>query len=218
MTQQDTTPTSTFTVPPVVRPAPADHPILDVIAERWSPRAIDPDQPVERSKVLRLLEAARWAASSTNSQPWRYLLFDDEVPEAREQARGYLNPGNAWALRAPVLMMSVAITAFEEPHAKAGEPNRVALHDVGAASACMALQAPQEGLVLHQMGGFKVAEAKEGFGLPEHHHPIAMIAVGYPGLVATLPEKDLVREDNPRRRLPLAEIVFHGAYGTGIDA
>ena len=218
MSDQTTTHQPAFEVPPVTRRAPVEHEILDVIAERWSPRAIDPDRPVERDKVLRLLEAGRWAASSGNVQPWRYLVFDDEVPEAREQARGYLNPGNAWALKAPLLMMSIVRTTFPEGHANEGKPHRVALHDVGAASAFMALQAPQLGLVLHQMGGFKVAEAKEGFALPEDQDPVAMIAVGYPGRVLDLPEKDLVREDQPRKRHPIPDRFFHGELGRGFGA
>jgi nitroreductase len=88
---------------PLRRPAPVTRPVLDVIAERWSPRALDPNRPVERETVFRLLEAARWAPSSRNEQPWRYVVYDSTDPDALARARSCLNDNNYWALNAAVL-------------------------------------------------------------------------------------------------------------------
>ena len=203
-----------FGQPPVRRPAPAEHAIDPLLGSRWSPRAIDPERPVPTSTLLRLMEAARWAPSSSNEQPWRYLVFDDAVAEAREQARRCLNPGNAWALAAPVLLLSVVQNHWVEAANKQGI-NRLALHDVGAASLSLALQGISEGLVVHQMAGFDLGRAREVFELPEACDPVAMIAVGFPGDVDDLPEKDRVREGRPRRRRALSRTFFAGAWGRG---
>ncbi|MCX7022724.1 MAG: nitroreductase family protein [bacterium] len=121
---------------PIERPAPTDHPIHGLIAARWSPRAVDPDRPVEREKLVSVLEAARWAPSCFNDQPWNFLVFTTENPEALEKARECLSEGNDWARKAPVLIFSVARKNF----AYNGKPNRFAEHDQGMASVLAALE------------------------------------------------------------------------------
>lgn len=190
------------------RRAPADHEILASVAGRWSARAIDPERAVDHSLLLRVFEAARWAPSSGNAQPWRYLVFDETVPAARQTARDLLKRGNSWARAAPVLLLSVVRTTWPD----SDDPNRVALHDVGAASMALCLQAVALGLVAHQMGGFDVEGASTAFGLPEHHDPVAMIALGHPGDPDALSERLRERESKARERHALSELARLGDF------
>lgn len=194
------------TAPATLRPAPTDHEILPLLAGRWSSRAIDPERPVASDQLARLLEAARWAPSSGNVQPWRYLVFDDSVPEARDRARGCLRRGNAWAHRAPVLLLSVVARWWPD----STDPNPSALHDVGAASLSLCLQAAADGLVCHQMAGFDRQTARERFAVPDGMDPVAFIAVGHPGRADLLDDRRRDREQAPRRRRAIAETAFVG--------
>jgi len=194
--------------------APAEHPIHDLIARRWSPRAIDPTRPVPREAVLPLLEAARWAPSCYNEQPWRYLVFEGSDPAALQQARECLSQGNAWARNAPLLMLSVAKNDF----ALNNRPNRHAQHDVGLASENLVLQAVALGLVAHQMAGFDSKRAREVFGIPDDFTPMAMIAVGYPGEVEDLSPELQEREKAPRSRKPMTETAFAGRWSNPLGS
>ncbi|MFL6214121.1 MAG: nitroreductase family protein [Blastocatellia bacterium] len=190
--------------------APVDHPVNDPdIRRRWSPRAFE-DRAVEREKILSLLEAARWAPSCFNEQPWRYLVFDGSDQEAIDKARACLVAGNAWALKAPVLMISIARNNF----AYNEEPNRTAQHDVGLASENLVLEAVAQGLVAHQMAGFNAEQARSEFHIPEDYTVLAMIAVGYPyrGSLDDLNEKTRAGELAPRKRRPLSEIAFAATW------
>ena len=191
------------------KPARADRPIIQLMRRRWSPRVFE-DREVERSTILTLLEAARWAPSCFNEQPWRYLVFDGSDREALERARACLVEGNAWALKSPVLMVSVARNNFSKNEA----PNRTAQHDVGLASEDLVLQAVASGLAAHQMAGFDVERTRTEFGIPGDYTPIAMIAIGYPyrGDLAALPEKVRARELAGRSRKPMGEIAFAGKW------
>lgn len=183
------------------RPAPADRVILPALAARWSARAIDPSRTVTRTQLATLLEAARWAPSSGNAQPWRYLVFDDQVPEAREQARGCLRPGNAWARRAPVLLLSLVDLYWPG----SDDRNPTAEHDLGAASMALCLQAVADGLVAHQMAGFDADLARARFGIGDRMAPLAVIAIGHPGPLTLLDERRRERETAPRRRRPVGD-------------
>jgi nitroreductase len=187
--------------------AKPDHPILDVMTRRWSPYAFD-GRPVEEAKLHRIFEAARWAASSFNEQPWRFLTAATADRPAFEKLASVLAPANHWAENAPFLAMSVARTRFTHN----GSPNRVAVHDVGQAAAHMALQAVAEGLVMHQMAGFDTARAREIYGIPAEFEPVAMIAIGYEGAHDRIPESLRERERRPRLRKPQPEFVFTGAW------
>ncbi|MBI3650947.1 MAG: nitroreductase family protein [Acidobacteria bacterium] len=186
------------------------HPIDELIARRWSPIVFE-DRKVEREKILSLLEAARWAPSCFNDQPWSYLVFDGTDAEALEKARQCLVEGNRWARQAPVLLLSVA----RENFAYNGSPNRHAQHDVGAASEDLVLQAVEEGLVAHQMAGYDAEKARREFAIPEGYTPMAMIAVGYPRHddLRDLDEKTRARELAERSRKPVSEIAFAGKWG-----
>ena len=192
------------------KPAQTDYPINELMRRRWSPRAFEEGRPVEREKVLTLLEAARWAPSCFNDQPRRFLVFDGSNSEALERARGCLDSGNAWALKAPVLMLSVSRETFE----KNGKPNRWAQHDTGLATENLLLEAVELGLAAHPMAGYDADRARSEFGIPEGFTPIAMIAIGYPyrASLEDLDEKLRGKELASRGRRSIGEIAFAGAW------
>jgi nitroreductase len=191
------------------KPAPTDYPINELMARRWSPRVFD-DLAVEREKIMWLLEAARWAPSCFNEQPWRYLVFDGSDMDALERAQGCLSEGNGWAKKAPVLMLSVARDNF----ARNEKPNRTAQHDVGLATENLLLQVVELGLAAHAMAGFDTERARREFSVPEGFTILAMIAIGYPyrGQLDDLDEKARARELAPRARKPMGEIAFAGKW------
>lgn len=190
--------------------AETEHPVHELFERRWSPRAFDA-RAVEPEKLRSLLEAARWAASCFNEQPWSFIVAaKGDEGDAYERLLGCLAEANArWAGRAPVLMISVARLDFQ----RNGKPNRHAFHDVGQAAAHLALQATALGLAVHQMAGFDVSKARERFNVPEGFEPVAAIAVGYPGDPAELPEDLRAKELGPRARRPLEEFVFGNDWG-----
>jgi nitroreductase len=184
-------------------------PVHDLIRKRRSPLAYS-DRPVGLEELRSLLEAARWAASSYNQQPWHFIVATKEDPREYERLLGCIVPANAqWAGKAPVLMLSVAKLTYDAN----GAPNRHALHDVGQATANLSLQATALGLAVHQMGGFDMERAREEFSIPEGYEPVAAIAVGYPGDPESLPEGLRARASAPRTRRELGEFVFTVRWG-----
>jgi len=191
-----------------IKSASPDHEILELIKERWSPRAFSSRRP-DIETLNRLFEAARWAASSDNEQPWRYLVARAEDGDRHETLASCLFPGNAWARKAPVLAMSIAARNF----AKTGKLNRVALHDVGAASALLTLQGMSMGVFVHQMAGFDTEKARQVCQIPPDYDPVAMMALGYLGDPESLSEPLRTRELSPRKRRPVREFVFSSTFG-----
>lgn len=211
----DEVPVTADTMTPAARPAVTDRPILKVLAQRWSARAIDPSRAVSRAQVATVLEAARWAPSSGNAQPWRYLVFDASVPQALDRARACLSRGNAWAYRAPVLLLSLVDRYWPD----SDDLNPRALHDVGAASLSLCIQAVSDGLVAHQMAGFDSALARVRFAIPDRMDPVAFIALGHPGPIDLLDDRRRERERAPRRRRPVQQSAFVGGWGgSGVTA
>ena len=186
-----------------------DYPIHPLLAERRSLRAFSP-KTVEPEILGSLLEAARWAPSCANEQPWSFLVaVKDDKPEF-ERLLGCLIEFNLdWAQNAPVLILSVARMIFQST----GKPNRHAFHDVGQAIASLTVQATASGLVVHQMAGFDVEKARREFAIPQDHEPVAVTAIGYPGNPADLPDKLRQKELAPRQRKPLADFVFERSFG-----
>lgn len=194
------------------KPAPIEHPIHTLIQRRWSPRAFGA-QLVEPAKIQQLLEAARWAASSMNEQPWNYLIATkDNANEFAKMVSCLVPQNQAWAKEAPLLMISVAKVDFT----KNNEPNRVALHDVGAASALLTLEALELGLFVHQMGGIEIEKIRTEYALPAGYEPVAAMAIGYPGDPEKLPEPYKTREAAPRTRKPTKEFTFTGKWGNSL--
>jgi nitroreductase len=186
-----------------------DHPIHDLLRRRWSPRAFS-ERSVEPAILARLLEAARWAPSSFNEQPWAFLAATKEQPEEFARLLGCLYEFNrTWAGKAPVLMLAVAHLTFTHN----GQPNRCAFHDVGLATAQLTVQATEEGLLVHQMGGILPEVARQTYAIPKDWEALTGIAIGYPGDPATLSEELHKRETAPRQRKKLNEFVFSGGWG-----
>ena len=190
------------------KPADAQHPIHDLFKRRWSPRAFS-DQPVEAEKLRILFEAARWAPSSNNEQPWRFIVANKDNETEWNRLLACLVEGNrTWAYRAPVLILSVASLNFEDD----STPNRHAFHDTGMAVENLVLQATALGLSAHQMAGFDVEKARADLKIPSGYEPVAMIAVGYPGDPAQLSDRLRAREAQPRVRKPLTEFVYSATW------
>jgi nitroreductase len=196
----------------VEKVAETTYPVHDLVAHRWSPRAFA-EKPVETETLLSLLEAARWAASCFNAQPWRYLIATKEKPDDYARLLSCLVEFNQqWAKSAPVLMISIAKTTFDHN----GKPNAHSWHDVGQASASMAIQATALGLQIHQMAGFSAEKVRELYQLPAEFEPVAAIAIGYPGDPATLPENFREREVAPSSRNAIEAFAFTGNWGNPI--
>jgi nitroreductase len=191
------------------KPAATDISLHELIRNRWSPRAFA-EKSVPAEDLRSLFEAARWAPSSNNEQPWAYLVATKEDPENFAKMLGVLVEFNAaWAKNAPVLGLSVAHLKT----ARDGKLNRVALHDVGSASAQLTSEANARGLQVHQMAGFDADKACHAFTIPPDWEPVAAMAIGYPGDPESLPEKLRERELAPRTRKPLTEFVMTGGWG-----
>jgi len=192
--------------------AKADHEILDVIRERWSPRAFDPARPVGRGELLRLFEAARWAPSSRNEQPWRVVVARrDESPDAFAALAGTLTGRNPdWARAAPVLMLITVRTTHERDESE----NHVAFYDAGQAMALLTIQATAMGLALRQMAAFDRALARTVAEVPSPFEPAVMVAIGYRGRPEALSHgSHREAEEQPRARRAVEEFVFGGKWG-----
>jgi len=191
------------------KPAPVDHPVHELIRERWSPRAFA-ERGVEPEVLASVFEAARWAASCYNEQPWAFFVARREDEESYDRALSCLVEGNQkWARRAPVLGFSIAKREME----RTGKENRHAFHDVGLASAQLNLEATARDLRVHWMAGIKIDEIREVFDLPEDWDPVAGFALGYGADPDELPEDVLQAEKGERSRRPLEELVFTDTWG-----
>ncbi|GJH22392.1 nitroreductase family protein [Caballeronia novacaledonica] len=190
------------------KPAPTDIDIHELIAGRWSPRAFS-SAPVERAQLHRLLEAARWAPSSNNLQPWRFIVFDRHRDEAAfKRAFDTLMPGNQkWNVNVPLLVCVTASSLTPK-----GDANRTATYDTGAAAMALVLQAHALGLATHQMGGFDRDAFRQALSIPADVEIIAMIAIGHHGDASQLDETLREREAAPRARKTLAETAFESAW------
>jgi nitroreductase len=195
----------------VANRANTDHPVSEIIAKRWSARAFS-TRPVEFSKLLSILEAARWAPSSRNEQPWRYIVFTSDNPEMLKKAQSVLKEINDYAKRAPILICAIAKKTYSEN----GNPNRLHFHDLGAANENMFLEAFNQGLIMHEMGGFDVQKARDIFNVPEDYEVGIMIAIGYQDAYHVLPDRLRHKAFTPRVRKLLSEIAFIEEIGNGI--
>jgi len=191
------------------KPAQTNYPIEEILTRRWSPRAFS-GRMVEPEKLRRLWEAARWAPSSFNEQPWHFIVATRENPEEYERLLNCLSERNQqWARRAPVLMVSVTELNF----ARTGKPNRHAFHDVGLAMGNLLVEATALGLFVHQMAGFSPDKVRELFAVPDGFEPVAGIALGYGTTADEAPEGFKEQELAPRSRKPIDSFVFEGSWG-----
>ncbi len=189
--------------------AKPDHPIHELIARRWSPYAFA-DQPVSDADLRSLFEAARWAASSYNEQPWSYIVATKANPEAFERLVSCLVEGNQpWAKAAPVVALGCTSLRF----ARNDKPNAAAVHDLGLASATLTLEATARGLFVHQMIGILPDRAREVYDIPEGIQPTTGLAMGYLADPSSLPEPYKGRDLAARERKALSQFVFGGTWG-----
>lgn len=195
-----------------LKQAPPVEGVVPLFHTRWSPRSFS-DREVSPVDLAKVFDAARWAASSFNEQPWRFLV-GTKSSEAYKKILGSLMPFNQlWAGKAPVLILGVAKTKFSHNDS----PNRVALYDLGAAASYLTLEAAALGLSTHQMGGFDPEAARKSFNIPEDYVFGAVIALGYQGEPAALPNEQMrAQETSPRSRKALGDIVF-SAWETPAD-
>ena len=187
------------------RKADTTAPLIHPLVERWSPRAYDPTAVVPTDVLRTILEAARWAPSANNTQPWRFIVArrgSDAFTTVHDALMGF---NQAWADSAAVLIVNIAETADAE-----GKPRPWARYDLGQAVAHLTVQAQHEGLHTHQMGGFDGARIAQAFGLGEHLEVVSITAIGVLGDVNDLPEALRERESAPRLRKPLSELVLVG--------
>jgi nitroreductase len=185
-----------------------DRPIHELIQKRWSPYTFT-DKPVSAGDLHSLFEAARWAASSYNEQPWSYIVATKEDPEAFKKLLSCLvEPNQAWAAAAPVL--AIGCTRLKFSHN--GQPNAVAVHDLGLASGSLCFEATSRGLSVHQMAGILPDKVRELYKVPEGVQPLTGLAIGYaadPAALDKFKERDLA----PRTRKHINEFVFAGEWG-----
>jgi nitroreductase len=192
-----------------IKNAATDHPILKLLAERWSPYGFEA-RSVPEADLRSLFEAARWAASSYNEQPWNYLVATKEDSVEFERLLGCLVEANqAWAKTAPVLVLGVVSLQF----AKNKQDNRAAVHDLGLAAGNLLVEATARALSVHQMIGILPEKAREVYQIPEHFEAWTALAIGYKADPAQLPDALRERDLTPRQRKPLGKFVFTGKWG-----
>jgi len=181
------------------------YPVSPAILNRWSPRAFQ-EKEVPEDELFALFEAARYAPSANNEQPWRYVFARTKAD--REAFWTFINEGNrSWCERAPVL----ALLAAKRTSSTSGKPMRTYAFDAGSSWALLAAEAASRGLATHAMGGFDALKAKETLGIPDDYEPMIVIAIGYRGDPAMLTEGQREREQ-PSGRKPLEEIAMEGAF------
>jgi nitroreductase len=188
--------------------ASPDYPIHEPLRERWSPYAFA-DRLVSEADLRSLFEAARWAPSSYNEQPWRYLVATKDDPEPFQRLLSCLDEGNQiWAQAAPVLALGVVSLRF----ALNAQDNRAAVHDLGLAAGNLLVEATVRGLFVHQMIGILPDKARQIYSIPEGFEAWTGLAIGYQGDPTSLPARLRERDLAPRHRKPLREFVFSGRW------
>lgn len=191
-----------------IKEARVDPRVHEILRRRWSSRSFQ-DRPVPTDILQLLFDAARWAPSSANEQPWRFIVATKSDPAAHQRILECLIPVNqVWAQLAPVLVISAAKKMFSHVE----RVNRHAWHDVGLATANLIAQATALGVSVRPMAGFDPQKARTALGVPEDFDPVTAIAIGYRGDPDLLPDDVRAKEVQPRTRKPLSEIVFSGAW------
>jgi nitroreductase len=193
----------------VIKHAKTEHPVQDFVAKRWSPYGFA-DRDVSEADLRSLFEAARWAASSFNEQPWCYIVATSaQEMEFARLLSCLVEANQAWAKAAPVLALGVVTLNFR----RNGEPNRVALHDLGLATGNLVAEATARGLSIHQMGGILPDRAREIYAIPEGSEAVTGIAIGYAGDPETFSKEIRERDLAPRERKLQRDFVFGASWG-----
>lgn len=188
--------------------ASPDHPIHELISKRWSPYSYS-NRLVPQADLLSIFEAARWAASSFNEQPWRYIVATRDRTDDFERILSCLLEGNrTWAKEAAAL----ALGCIRQTFARNNKPNRVAQHDLGLASASLSLEATSRGVYVHQTAGMIPEKARDVFAIPEGFEAVTALALGYRAEPGTSDPGIVARDERQRNRRPLDEFVFGGTW------
>lgn len=192
------------------KPVESSFPLTPLVRERWSPLAFS-GKRVPADVLGSVFEAARWAPSAYNEQPWVFLVATQDQPdEFRRMASCLVEANRVWAQRAYCLAISCARLEFS----RNGKPNRHAYHDVGLATQNLILQAQSQGLACHPMAGFDPLAARELFQIPASYDPVTALAIGYQADdLSALDDALRQRELGGRARKPLTEVVFTGTWG-----
>ncbi len=191
-----------------VKLADTDYPIHELLQKRWSPRAFS-ERLIDTELLNQLFEAARWAPSSYNEQPWRFIVARKDNEEAYDQLASVMNDFNqSWAMDAPVLVLALTKTTFDLD----GRDNPHAGHDLGQAIAHLTFEATKNDLYVHQMAGILPEKARELYNISDDYNPMTMFAIGYKGQPESLNDKMKKQETSPRIRKDLDEIVFDGEW------
>jgi len=188
--------------------------INKLIAERWSPRIFDPNKTVTKNQIRTICEAARWAPSCANEQPYKYIIWNKNINKVDfDRAFETLDEGNkVWVVNCPVLLIALANTKFSN-----GSFNNWAEYDTGAASENICLQATDLGLHAHQMAGFDGNKLSKLFNIPSTFKPMAMIAIGYKSDDFSLvPLKVQNQEKSERKRKPIENNFFDSNWNNPI--
>ncbi|MBI3799967.1 MAG: nitroreductase family protein [Deltaproteobacteria bacterium] len=193
--------------------AATDHPVQELIAARWSPYSFAA-RAVAAEDLRSLFEAARWAPSSYNEQPWRYIVArQEQTADFQRLLSCLIDLNQVWAKAAPVLALGIARLRFSHNE----QPNRAAIHDLGLANGYLVLEATARGLAVHQMIGILPDKAREIYEIPEGYEPMVGLAIGYTGDPQALPEELAKRDLLRRPRKPLRDFVFDGKWGSISD-
>jgi nitroreductase len=179
--------------------------IHKLITDRWSPVAFD-SRKVDHDTLHLLFEAARWAPSARNAQPWRFIYASRDMPDYQVLLGLLSEPNQVWAQTAPLLVLPLAqaISTYKN------RPNRLAFYEAGMAVGNLLFQATHMGLLVHQMGGYDVERAREELEIPSRYEPLAMMAIGYKGDASQLPGKVAAWETRERDRMEISKFLVAG--------
>lgn len=192
------------------KPATTNHPIHTILETRWSPRAFNPNRNIEHDVALRVLEAARWAPSSYNEQPWRLIVaLKQDQDQYQRLLEGFNEFNQSWAKTATMLIAACTLDNFSRNN----KPNPHAGHDLGQALAHLTFQAEAEGLRVHQCAGIHPEIWIKHFDIPQGVTPLTGVVIGYQEQADTLPDQLRDKETEPRTRKPLAETTFTKNFG-----
>ena len=180
------------------------HPVL---SERWSPRAYDADATISDTDLTAFLEAARWAPSANNGQPWRFIVArrgDEHFQRLQKTLSGF---NQIWAPSASLFIVVTTKTVQED-----GQPRTSAMYDAGLAAGLLTVEAHHRGYVVHQIGGFDRDIVKNEFNIPQDIVPIVILAIGKQAPISSITDEAIkAREEAPRTRLPLNDLILAGS-------
>jgi nitroreductase len=197
----------------MIKKANTDHPIHELITNRWSPYKFA-DRLVSKENLLSLFEAARWAPSSYNEQPWRFIMALKDQSQEFEKLLSCLVPANQeWAKHASALVLGVTHLVFD----KNGKENKAAIHDLGAAVSHLSFEATSRGISVHQIIGIEPESAKQAYNIPNDYGVLTAFAIGYSDLSENTSDELSGRDQTPRARRKISEFVFTEKWDVGLQ-